>query len=61
MKIENNIYELKSLFQCLVQTQERIDEQRAMLQMIECGESSDVETELFIGLPEKRMKLDRQK
>ncbi|KAL7605761.1 MADS-box protein SOC1 [Lactuca sativa] len=46
---------------CLVQTQERIDEQRAMLQMIECGESSDVETELFIGLPEKRMKLDRQK
>ncbi|KAI3764489.1 hypothetical protein L2E82_14498 [Cichorium intybus] len=46
---------------CLVNTVEQMEEQRANLQMPECGESSDVETELFIGLPEKRMKHDRQK
>lgn len=46
---------------CPVQTHIKVDEQRAMLQMTECGESSDVETELFIGLPEKRTSKDRQK
>ncbi|KAL4586042.1 hypothetical protein LXL04_010673 [Taraxacum kok-saghyz] len=47
---------------CLVlQTNGKLDEQRAMLQITECVESSDVETDLFIGLPEKRMNKERQK
>lgn len=47
--------------QCLLQTKENIEEQRENLQIAESEESSDVETELFIGLPDKRMKQDRSK
>ncbi|KAI3818575.1 hypothetical protein L1987_12387 [Smallanthus sonchifolius] len=46
---------------CLVQTKEMIEERRANLQTVNFGESSDVETELFIGLPEKRFRQDRPK
>ncbi|XP_076950280.1 MADS-box protein SOC1-like [Bidens hawaiensis] len=43
---------------CLGQTKEQME---ANLPTADCGENSDVETELFIGLPEKRTRQDRQK
>ncbi|KAI3731908.1 hypothetical protein L1987_63100 [Smallanthus sonchifolius] len=43
---------------CLVQTEEMIEERRANLQTANFEENSDVETELFIGLPEKRFRQD---
>ncbi|KAF5761455.1 putative transcription factor MADS-MIKC family [Helianthus annuus] len=46
---------------CLGQTKEKTEEQRTNLLTAEHGESSDVETELFIGLPEKRMRQDKPK
>uniref|UniRef100_A0A103XCM2 Transcription factor, K-box n=1 Tax=Cynara cardunculus var. scolymus TaxID=59895 RepID=A0A103XCM2_CYNCS len=46
---------------CVVRPQEKMEEGRASLQMTECGESSDVETELFIGLPEKRTRFNKPK
>ncbi|XP_071735958.1 MADS-box protein SOC1-like isoform X2 [Rutidosis leptorrhynchoides] len=48
------IEELKA--KCIIQTKENIERQGAIVQIAECEEISDVETELFIGLPEKRNK-----
>ncbi|KAI3796580.1 hypothetical protein L1987_39258 [Smallanthus sonchifolius] len=45
----------------LGQTKEKREEPRANVQTADCGESSDVETELFIGLPKKRIKKNRPK
>ncbi|XP_071707058.1 MADS-box protein SOC1-like [Rutidosis leptorrhynchoides] len=42
--------------ECIIQTKEKIEERVASVQITEYGDSSDVETELFIGLPEKRTK-----
>ncbi|XP_076905270.1 MADS-box protein SOC1-like isoform X2 [Bidens hawaiensis] len=39
---------------CLVQTKETTDERRANFQTLNFGESSDVDTGLFIGLPVKK-------
>lgn len=49
------------VFQCLGQTKETVEEPRANLQTADYGESSDVETELFIGLPENRIRKDKRK
>ncbi|KAK1425228.1 hypothetical protein QVD17_20575 [Tagetes erecta] len=46
---------------CLGQTKETVEEPRANLQTADYGESSDVETELFIGLPENRIRKDKRK
>ncbi|KAK9065472.1 hypothetical protein SSX86_014873 [Deinandra increscens subsp. villosa] len=46
----------ESLFQCHIQTKEKIEERSANLQISAEGESSDVETELFIGFRQDRSK-----
>ncbi|KAK9051425.1 hypothetical protein SSX86_028052 [Deinandra increscens subsp. villosa] len=46
---------------CLSQTTEMVEEPLAILPSGDYAESSDVETELFIGLPEKRVRQDRPK
>ncbi|GJW27756.1 MADS-box protein SOC1-like protein [Tanacetum coccineum] len=45
----------------LIRTEGNMVEGRENVQMADYGENSDVETELFIGLPEKRMKQDKSK
>ncbi|PWA48149.1 Transcription factor, K-box [Artemisia annua] len=47
--------------QCISPTEENTVEGRENVQIEEYEENSDVETELFIGLPEKRMKQDKPK
>ncbi|PWA67020.1 suppressor of overexpression of CO1 like protein [Artemisia annua] len=41
---------------CIIQTDKATEEMRADLNVLESGENSDVETELFIGPPETRIK-----
>nr|GEX30770.1 MADS-box protein SOC1-like [Tanacetum cinerariifolium] len=54
---QNAMLNVKFLFR----TEENMVEGRENIQMADYGENSDVETELFIGLPEKRMKQDKSK
>ncbi|KAJ0435130.1 hypothetical protein HanIR_Chr17g0889881 [Helianthus annuus] len=46
---------------CLARTKEMIEERRANFQTMNNGESSDVETGLFIGLHENRTRQERPK
>lgn len=46
---------MSCLFQCKIQIDKETEEMGAELRVFENGETSDVETELFIGPPEAKM------